>query len=562
MRTHTLVALALLGLLLWSTARVRAQDAEDAKDASDKQTVAAAEEETEDGDEEKPKKEKTTEIEEDNGVMVLHINNFARALAESKFLLVEFYAPWCGHCQALEPVYAEAAAKLKEAGLGAIRLAKVEATEEKELAQEFDVDGFPTLKLFVGGDREKHVDFTGKRTAEGMVQWMLRRAGPGAAVLETPDAAAELLNTHNITVVGFFNNLESEEAKVFTEVFLHMVDVEFAMTTSPAVLEKYEVKASSVVLFKKFDDGRADYTLPEDGKLDRDELITFIKNNSLELVIPFSEQNADKIFGSSVRTHSLLFFNSTVEGHAALLEEYRTVAKEFKGKVLFVTIDVIASISHVLKYFGLSEDDIPTARIINTDLVKKYAIGAGEITAATLRLFCQGVLDGTVKPHLLSEEIPEDWNKGPVAVLVGKNFDEVALDPTKNVFVEFYAPWCGHCKELAPIWDKLGEKYADRDDIIIAKMDSTANEVESVSVSGFPTLKYFPAGGKEEVLFSGTRDLDTLSKFVDNGGVLPVEENKGDEDEEDDDDDDDDDQGEVTDESSQPSTNETSRDEL
>lgn len=59
------------------------------------------------------------------------------------------------------------------------------------------------------------------------------------------------------------------------------------------------------------------------------------------------------------------------------------------------------------------------------------------------------------------------------------------------------APWCGHCKELAPIWDQLGEKYADNDDIIIAKMDSTANEVESVSVDGFPTLKYFPAGGKE-----------------------------------------------------------------
>uniref|UniRef100_UPI003AAFEB12 protein disulfide-isomerase A2 n=1 Tax=Centroberyx gerrardi TaxID=166262 RepID=UPI003AAFEB12 len=567
MRTHTLASVAVLGLLLWASC-IQANDTD-----ADKQTEAETPVETPvetpaeaaEDSKEVPKKEKTTEIEEEKDVMVLHSNNFDRALKENQFLLVELYAPWCGHCKQLEPVYAEAAGKLKGEE-PVMRLAKVDATEEMELAEEFNVEGFPTLKLFVNGDRKQPVDYTGKRTVEGIIKWMKRHSGPSSVVLDTPASADQFINAHNIAVVGFFSSLESEEAKVFTEVAMKMVNTEFALTASPEVFQKYEVKSSSVVLFKKFDDGRADHALSEEGKLDKDKLTSFIEENSLELVTPFSEKTADKIFGSKIHTHSLLFFNSTAESQTTLLDNYRTVAKEFKGKVLFVVLDVTADLSHVLNYFGVSEKDAPTVRIINTDTVKKFAIGAGEITADSLRQFCQGVLDGAVQPHLKSEEIPEDWNKGPVAVLVGKNFEAVALDPTKNVFVEFYAPWCGHCKELAPIWDKLGEKYADRDDIIIAKMDATANEVESVSVAGFPTLTYYPAGGKEAVNYSGNRDLETLSKFLDNGGVLPKEEKGNDDnddnDDHDNDDDDDDDEGEVTDESSEPPANKTSKDEL
>ncbi|XP_017270725.1 protein disulfide-isomerase A2 [Kryptolebias marmoratus] len=571
------LSISLLGLLLWASC-IQADEAEDNTDKQETQEDTSKE--TTEGDtdetEEEPKKEKTTEIEEEKDVMVLHINNFNRALSENKYLLVEFYAPWCGHCKQLEPLYAAAAEKLKK-DEQAMRLAKVDATEEKELSEEFEVASFPTLKLFIDGDREKPVDYTGKRSVEGIIQWMKRRSGPGAAHLDSLDSAEQFIRAHNVSVVGFFDSLESEEAKLLKEIAFDLTDTEFAMTAAPEVFQKYEVKTSSVVLFKKFDDGRADYVWSEEEKLDKHNLTTFIKENSLELVIPFSEETANKIFTSRILLHSLLFINSTVKSHVDLVENFRNVATEFKGKMLFIKIDVTAAVSHVLKYFGVSESDAPTVRLISMETQKKFSIASADLTENSLRQLCQEVLDNTAKPYYRSEEIPEDWNKGPVKILVGKNFESVALDSTKNVFVEFYAPWCGHCKEMAPIWDQLGEKYAEHDDIIIAKMDATANEVESVAITGFPTIQYFPAGDKKVISYTGKRDLETFSKFLDNGGVLPKEESDENEDEDDDNDDDDDDeeegpavedkdktddQSKEVDESSEVPSNTTSKDEL
>lgn len=75
-----------------------------------------------------------------------------------------------------------------------------------------------------------------------------------------------------------------------------------------------------------------------------------------------------------------------------------------------------------------------------------------------------------------SEEIPAD-NSAPVKVVVGKSFDDIVLDETKDVLVEFYAPWCGHCKALEPKYDELAQKLAYNNNLVIAKLDATANEV-------------------------------------------------------------------------------------
>ena len=119
---------------------------------------------------------------------------------------------------------------------------------------------------------------------------------------------------------------------------------------------------------------------------------------------------------------------------------------------------------------------------------------------------------------MLSQELPEDWDKNPVKVLVSTNFDSVAFDKSKDVLVEFYAPWCGHCKQLEPIYEKLGEKYKDSKDVIIAKMDATVNELEHTKVGSFPTIKLFKKDTNQVIEYNGERTLEGLDKFLSTSG--------------------------------------------
>lgn len=76
-----------------------------------------------------------------------------------------------------------------------------------------------------------------------------------------------------------------------------------------------------------------------------------------------------------------------------------------------------------------------------------------------LEAFVNDILEGNLEPYLKSEAIPET-NDGPVIVAVAKNFDDVVVNNGKDTLIEFYAPWCGHCKKLAPVYDELGEKVS------------------------------------------------------------------------------------------------------
>jgi len=331
--------------------------------------------------------------------------------------------------------------------------------------------------------------------------------------LATADEVKAFVEPKDVAVVGFFADKESELAKAFIKAAEGKDDIEFAITT-PEASGEYAVKEDKIVVFKKFDEGRADY----DGAADAEAIAKFVSGESLALVTEFSDEAAPKIFGGDIKSHLLLFISKKAENFKATLDTFTKAAKGFKGKVLFVYIDVdVEDNQRVLEFFGLKPEDCPTLRLIKLEGdMTKFVPEKKDLDEATMTEFVSNFLEGKLKPHLMTEEVPEDWDKNPVKVLVGKNFKEVAMESGKKVFVEFYAPWCGHCKQLAPIWDKLAEEFKDKEDIIIAKMDSTANEVEEVKVQSFPTLKFFKDG--KIIDYKGGRTLEDFKKFLNSDG--------------------------------------------
>merc|ERR1719422_2018719 len=234
------------------------------------------------------------------------------------------------------------------------------------------------------------------------------------------------------------------------------------------------------------------------------------------LLLSSTRKLPKKIFSGEIKSHLLLFVSASAEDYSAKVEIAKGIAKDHKGEMLFVTINTDEEDhKRIMEFFGLEESELPSMRIIKLEEdMSKFKPESTELSEENIRAFVKQYLAGELKPHLMSEEIPEDWDKEPVKVLVGKNFEEVAMNVEKDVLVEFYAPWCGHCKQLTPVREKLGEKYKDHESIIIGKMDATANELEDIKVQGFPTIKLFKKGTNEIVDYNGDRTVDGFSKFL------------------------------------------------
>ncbi|KAG6816918.1 hypothetical protein H0H87_001620 [Tephrocybe sp. NHM501043] len=468
-------------------------------------------------------------------VLKLTSANFEETVSSNDLMLVEFFAPWCGHCKALAPHYEEAATALKEKD---IVLASVDCVDQADLCQSKEVQGYPTLKVYKKG---APTDYSGPRKADGIISYMVKQSLPAVSPV-TAENHEEFSKADKLVVVAYLPTSTSIPAPEFSATAeKHRDDYLFGLSTDAEAAKAAGVEAPAIVVYRSFDEPQSVYPYPVLDATSK-ELEEWLGELNIPIIDEVSGENY-AVYAQSPKPLAYLFLDPSVEGKDAAIEAIKPIAQKYKSKVNFVWIDAIKFGDHA-KALNIPEAKWPAFVVQDLANQLKYPFDQSkEVTQEATGEFVEQYLAGKIEPTLKSQPIPETQDDA-VYTLVGKSFDDVVFDDSKDVFVEFYATWCGHCKRLAPIWENLAQNFAPSKGLVMyvpffthsllqkdsplafsAKMESQENDLPAsvpFRISGFPTLKFKPAGSREFVDYEGDRSLESLTAFVQEHAKNPL----------------------------------------
>ena len=218
----------------------------------------------------------------------------------------------------------------------------------------------------------------------------------------------------------------------------HRDEYLFGLSTDQEAFEAAGVTPPALIVYRTFDEARSEYPYPISG-LTAEELAGWME----ELSVPVLDQvNAEnyRVYASSEKPLSYIFIDPNSEDKDALIDAIRPVAKKYKSQMNFVWIDAVQFGDHA-KALNIGEKKWPAFVVQDMKKQLKYPLDQSvEVTPEAVSNLVELYFDGKAEPTLKSEPIPESQDE-PVYVVVGKNFDEVVLDDSKDVFIEFYATW-------------------------------------------------------------------------------------------------------------------------
>lgn len=214
----------------------------------------------------------------------------------------------------------------------------------------------------------------------------------------------------------------------------------------------------------------------------------------------------------------------------------RKVGKEYNNKYIFNIADKTIFASE-LQYYSFPSDANTNDIHVGLKVDNMFYTMNGKFSLDSVKQFISdhkaGVLVGVekevatpmqAKPRQSHDDDgdADDGSESSVVDITDNNFDDIINNSGKNILLEFYAPWCGHCKSLKPQYKKVASHFKGDDSVVIAAMDATANTVPSqFDVQGYPTILFIKAGSSSANYesYEGGRDSSSMIAYINENKV-------------------------------------------
>jgi protein disulfide-isomerase A4 len=334
----------------------------------------------------------------------------------------------------------------------------------------------------------------------------------------------------DVTVVAFIDKDEDSDLLENLKEAAEATREEFkavGYTTSKEVAAHFKVTPSAITVWQperlrsKFE---PKFKSLEKSTASKEDILAFMRDNAIPLVGHRTQANQGSRFSKKplvVVYYSVDFSHEHIKETQIWREKVLKVANKHKDKFTFAISDE-EEFKKEMEEVGLGDSGAEINVVCFGKDGRKYPWlqEDDEFSEEAFEEYMEKLNTGRVKAYIKSQPPPKD-DKGPVKTVVASTFDKIVKDLSKDVMIEFYAPWCGHCKQLEPIYKDLAKKLKSETNLVIAKMDATVNDApEGYGVEGFPTIYFAPAGKKDTPLkYNGGRDVASMEKFIKENAV-------------------------------------------
>ena len=514
-------------------------------------------------------------------VRELTVETFFTTITDNEYVLMEFYASWCGHCKQFAPVYEEIAERLA----GRVVVARIDADEHSVIASLQQIQGFPTIRFFSNG---VPISYEGERTLEDVLSFVARATEPPFTTIQTGEEYDAFRAASPKSVIACFGDNATEIGhlrEMFEDIArqIHVTaDVSFAvyedaeaigapscpgfvaynpdfeapfvydigtcLDVDPEDLPQKDTEEEVKAEMELDSEGRPVEIVPpgEEDHIERahdaeaeevqkdieeegekeppkrsvQKIIRWISDSMLPLVDEVSGKNFEKYS----RLDRPMVWLVLREPDEAAIAAFREAAAEYPLRASFVWLNDTRY--HIqAKLIGVPDNGpFPTVAISHG--LKHYAFTAEQaahFSAEAVNDFVKDYFDGVLRPTVRSGPAPDAAeNEGkPVKTIVRSQWDEVVLDPARDVLVEFYSFWCRNCLDLAGLFGEFAEAMKDTKSFMMGSIELSENDFpEEVIIQNFPQLVLFPAGENSvPVNFEHDFTVPNLIRFIqDNAG--------------------------------------------